>query len=188
MKISLLFLRALALFFAVFSSAAPVSAHHYPARTSPYTVYSGGAWFAIEYPRGWAVTPLARSKTSTTGYDSARFTSPDGSAEFYVFSPQWNGSPQEIQLDPRHELPVAHRSGHTSRDKLSDGSDMSQVVVNWYTVRAKDNSYQRSWADTEDKGLNTRRVFGIKYRNAAVYKKYQAEYVHFCKSLVQYAD
>ena len=153
-----------------------------------YAVYTGGAWFKIEYPHGWKVTPLARSATSTTGYDSAKFTSPDGRAEFYVFSPQWNGSPQEILIDPKREVLVSHRTDHASRGRIGDGSFMINAVVNWYTVRAKDGSYLRSWADTEDKGLNVRHVFGIKYRNAAVYKKHQAEYAHFCKSLVQYAD
>ncbi len=175
------------LFSSAILTAAPVPARQ-EARRSSYTVYQGGAWFKIEYPRGWKATSLSRSKTSVTGYDSARFTAPDGSAEFYVFSPQWNGSPQEIVLDPQREVLVAYRSGHAPHGRTGNGSDMSAAVVNWYTAQAKDNSYQRSWVDTEDKALNTRFVFGIKYRNKQVYKKYQAQYTHFCKSLVQYAD
>ena len=166
----------------------PVLAQPRAVHSSSYAVYKGGAWFKIEYPRGWKAASLTQSKTSVTGYDSARFTAPDGSAEFYVFSPQWNGDPQEIMLDPKREVLVAHRVGHASRGRMGDGSFMSSLVVNWYTVRAKDNSYLRSWVDTEDKGLNVRHVFGIKYRNAKVCKEYQVEYAHFCKSLVQYAD
>ena len=181
MKNHVIFLWSL-LFFPALLTAPPVSAQQGTSRSS-YAVYQG-AWFKIEYPRGWKATSLSRSKTSVTGYDSARFTSPDGSAEFYVFSPQW----QEIMLDPRQEVLVAHRLGHASHGRREGGNDMSAPVVNWYTVQAKDNSYQRSWVDTEDKELNTRLVFGIRYRNKQVYKKCQAQYAHFCKSLVQYAD
>lgn len=147
-----------------------------------------GAWFEINYPAGWKATSLGRSITSITGSDSARFTSPDSSAEFYVFSPQWNGNPAEIKLDPRREVLVSSRIQSASRGKMRDGGYISNTTAHWYTARAKDHSYERSWVDVEDKGLNVRNVLGIKYRNQAVYQKYKAQYAHFCKSLVQFAD
>ncbi len=72
--------------------------------------------------------------------------------------------------------------------KQPDGSYVYNPVAHWYTVRAKDHSYQRSWVDVEDKGLNVRHVFSIKYRTAQVYQQYRAQYAHFCKSLEQFSD
>jgi hypothetical protein len=122
------------------------------------------------------------------GSDSAWFTSPDGSAQFYVFSPQWNGNPTEIALDAKCEILVSHRVERASRGKMTGGGYRVNNVANWYTVRAKDNSYLRAWVDVEDKGINVRHVFGIKYRNAKTYQKYQAQYEHFRRSLEQFSD
>ena len=152
-----------------------------------YAKYKG-AWFSIEYPRGWTVTPLAWSKTSEMGSDSARFTSRSGDAEFYVFSPQWNGDPKEVAQDPAREVLVSHHLESASRSKLSSGGYVYNPVANWYTVRAKDHSYLRSWVDVEDKGLNVRHVFGIKYRSPQTYQKYRVQYAHFCQSLKQFSD
>ena len=131
--------------------------------------------------------PSSRSATRMTGSDSARFTSPDGSVEFYVFSPLWNGNPKEVALNPKRETLVFHRFARASRVKITGGY-LYNNVANWYTARAKDRSYERSWVDVEDKGLNVRHVFGIKYRSQQVYQKYQAQYAHFRKSLEQFSD
>ena len=147
-----------------------------------------GAWFDIDYPAGWKAAPIGRSISSTTGPDSARFTSPDGSAEFYVFSPQWNGDPAEVNLDPRREVLVSSRTEKALSGKRRGGAYISSTTAHWYTARAKDHSYERSWVDLEDKDLNVRHVFGIKYRNQAVYQEYKVQYAHFRKSLVQFSD
>jgi hypothetical protein len=147
-----------------------------------------GAWFDIDYPAGWKATPIGRSISSTTGSDSARFTSPGGSAEFYVFSPQWNGNPAEINLDPRREVLVSSRTQSASRGKMRGGGYISNTIAHWYTARAKDHSYERAWVDVEDTGLNVRHIFGIKYRSQADYQEYKAQYAHFCKSLIQFGD
>lgn len=165
-----------------FAAPRPQATH-----ANPYLTYKG-AWFSVAYPSGWKVHPVAQSTSSVSGFDSARFTSPDGSAEFYVFSPQWNGDPKEIALDPAREVLVSHRVEHASRDKMSGGGFVSNNVSNWYTARARNNSYLRSWVGVEDKGLNVRHVFGIKYRDQQTYQKYRAQYAHFCKSLEQFSD
>ena len=105
-----------------------------------------------------------------------------------MFSPQWNGHPKESTLNPSREQLVSHRIERVSRGKMTSGGYISNTIANWYAVRAKDNSYQRSWVDIEDKGLNVRHVFGIKYRNAEIYQKYQTQYAHFRRSLVQFSD
>lgn len=179
-----LFLLAMVLLAVVYVSA---SAQPQIAHPSQYTKYTG-AWFDIDYPAGWKATPFGRSISSTTGSDSARFTSPDRSAEFYVFSPQWNGDPAEIKLNPRREVLVSSRMERASRGKMRDGGYISNNIAHWYTARARDNSYERSWTDVEDKGLNVRYIFGIKYRNQATYQKYRMQYAHFRKSLIQFGD
>ena len=56
------------------------------------------------------------------------------------------------------------------------------------TIKAQDGSYLRSYEDTEDVATNTRKIFGIKYVNAAAYNRYRQAYVTFKASLVQFAD
>ena len=172
---------------AVLSVSAFASAQQQASRSAHYIRYKG-AWFDIDYPAGWKATPLSRSTTSVAGSDSAQFTSPDESATFYVFSPQWNGIPKEVLLDPKREVLVSQRVEHAPQGKRPDGSYLYNPAAHWYTVRARDNSYQRSWVDVEDKGLNVRHVFGIKYRNKQAYQKYRVHYAHFCKSLEQFSD
>ncbi len=173
---------------AVALSASTLASAQRPAKRSALYATHKGAWFNIDYPRGWKVQPLSRSTTSMTGSDSARFTSPNGSVEFYVFSPQWNGNPTEAALDPKRERLVSHHTKAVSRVKQADGGYLSEPVANWYTVQAKDDSYQRSWVDVEDKNLNVRHVFGIKYRDKQAHEKYRVQYLHFCKSLEQFSD
>jgi hypothetical protein len=130
------------------------------------------AWFDIKYPPGFKV--IADKERFP---DSARFQAPDGSVEFYVYSPQWNGEPDGISLDPDKE--------RMKDDKTETKGDKQ---VRWYTIEAKDGSYCRSYVDTTDTLSNTRLVFGIKYLNEEALKKYQSDYKKFQDSLVQYAD
>src|SRR5687768_9434748 len=69
-----------------------------------------GAWFEINYPPGFRVRPSLRSLSSAHGYDSAFFISPDCKAEFYVFSPQWNGEPKDIRVNPTKEILISQRT------------------------------------------------------------------------------
>jgi hypothetical protein len=105
------------------------------------------------------------------------FIAPDGSVEFYVFSPQWNGQPTDIELNARYEVQVSQNTER--RGSLS---------VRRVTIKARDNSYTRSFEDTEDSVTNTRKVFGIKYGNQDAYSRYRQTYLTFKKSLRQFAD
>ena len=135
-----------------------------------------GAWFEIKYPPGFRVRP-SQPSTSANGYDSAFFLSRDGTVEFYVFAPQWNGTARDIEIDPATETPVSQSVAR------SGGKKISRV-----TIRAQDGSYLRSYEDTEDVATNTRKIFGIKYANAAAYSRYRQAYVTFKGSLIQFAD
>ncbi|MGZ8844550.1 MAG: hypothetical protein ACXW18_12865 [Pyrinomonadaceae bacterium] len=135
-----------------------------------------GAWFEIKYPSNFKVRPSLRS-SSGHGYDSVFFSSPDGSVEFYVFSPQWNGEPADIEINSQSEVQVSQTT------EKREGR-----IVRRMTIRARDNSYLRSFEDTEDTTTNTRKVFGIKYRNEAAYSRYRQRYLTFKQSLTQFAD
>jgi hypothetical protein len=137
-----------------------------------------GAWFKISYPPGFKVCPSLKSLT-TDGYDSAFFKSPDGKVEFYIFSPQWNGEPNDIALNSKTEKIITTKTSEVD-------NDMDHRKVIWTTIKAKDGSYQRSLEDTADE--TARWVFGIKYVDAKALKSYADMYRKFKKSLVQYAD
>ena len=135
-----------------------------------------GAWFEIRYPPGFRVRP-SQSSTSANGYDSAFFLSNDGSVEFYVYAPQWNGTARDIEVDSATETLV-------SQSVARSGSKLIRRV----TIKAQDGSYLRSYEDTEDVATNTRKIFGIKYANADAYNRYRQAYLTFKASLVQFAD
>jgi hypothetical protein len=148
-----------------------------PALTAdvPWLSYRG-AWFAISYPAGFTVRPSQKSATSTQGYDSVFFRSPDGQVEFYVYSPQWLGDPKDIELNPASEVLMDE-----SREQANHKS------LRRVTIRAKDRSYYKSFVD-ETTGHNTRTVLGIIYRDRNAYQRYRRDYLRFKQSLRQYAD
>ena len=117
---------------------------------------------------------------SGPGYDSAAFTAPDGAVQFYVFSPQWSGSPSYCRLDSRYEVLVGRHTEKTT--------DAGQTAISAFeTVRARNGSYGRSWVDTTT-SLNARLAFGIRYRDARSLAAYRHRYLLFKESLRQFAD
>lgn len=136
-----------------------------------------GAWFRVKVPTGFKVEPRElRMVGDKKEFDGVSCTSPDGKVEFYVYSPQWSGTPKWIALRPG-EKQVAK--------KVDSGS---QRTVTYVTLRGPGGKYERSYADTRGKLDGTRTVFGFRYANQAAYKKYLPLYLQFKKSLVQYAD
>jgi hypothetical protein len=136
-----------------------------------------GAWFTIHYPSDFIVHPSMPSSTSADGFDSARFTSPDGLVEFYVFSPQWDGQAYDIELKPESE--------YLFDKELRNLRDKTEIL---FTIAAKDGSYKRSYRETTMYQSNVRWILGIKYASQMAYQKYQDAFVRFKKSLTQYAD
>lgn len=134
-----------------------------------------GAWFSVVIPRGFTVLPGQPSE-SGPGVESARFRSPDGSVEFYVFAPQWTGVARDIALDPRTEREIS---------RTVRGKDEGKKVIAW-TIAAKDGSYQRSYQEIrEHDGMS---IIGLRYANKAAYDRHRPAYLAFKKSLQQYAD
>ncbi|UOE42327.1 hypothetical protein MTP09_06745 [Chryseobacterium suipulveris] len=144
-------------------------------KPTTYKQFSG-AWFDIEYPSNFKAENSQKSSTNSEGFDSAVFTSPDGKVQFYVFSPQWSGNPLDIKV--------------TSCEKIIETSQQKEndIFVKRWTVAADDGTYFRSYEETAETLSNINKVFGIKYASKADLEKYREEYLHFKKSLKQYAD
>ncbi len=145
-------------------------------RNSNWRTYKG-AWFEIKYPAAFKGRASLPSISFDGQYDSAVFTAADGSAEFYVFAPQWNGKPSDIEIDPSKEE-------YVSQEIQRKGT----INVRRVTIKAKDGTYTRAFEDTENTDLNIRRVFGFKYRNRVAYDKYRSQYLTFKRSLQQFSD
>jgi hypothetical protein len=146
------------------------------ATVSGQTKTFNGAWFDIKYPSSFTPRPSLISATSAKGYESAFFRSPDGSAEFYIFSPQWSGTPTDISLRSTEKI--------TSTTSKTSGN----VTVKWWTITANDGSYTRTYQETTNSSANTNWVIGIKYKDQSAYNKYKQQYLAFKASLVQFAD
>jgi hypothetical protein len=141
----------------------------------PWPEYQG-AWFSIEYPPGFRPRP-SQPSSSSDGYDSAFFKSPDGAVEFYVYSPQWSGDATDIAVDPAREKVVSEKTTHGKSGQAT-----------WRTIAARDRSYTRSLVDTHNALDGTRLVFGIKYRDQRAYDAHKSDYLRFKRSLAQHAD
>lgn len=136
-----------------------------------------GAWFEIKYPSNFKARPSLESISFDGQYDSAVFTAADGSAEFYVFAPQWNGKPTDIEI------------ASTKEDYVSQNTEQKgTITVRRVTIKAKDGTYTRAFEDSENTDLNIRRVFGFKYKNQVTYDRYRGQYLTFKKSLQQFSD
>lgn len=144
-----------------------------PAAQKGWRTYKG-AYFDIKYPAGFSARASLRSDENP---DSAFFTAQDGSVEFYVYSPIWNGEPRDIEINEATEE-------YVSQDTKTNAG----IRIRRVTIRARDGSYLRSFEDTENTNTNNRTVFGIKYRNQAAYNQYRQAYLTFKKSIRQYAD
>jgi hypothetical protein len=141
-----------------------------------WRVYKG-AWFEVRYPATFKARPSQKSSSADKDYDSVFFIAPDRSVEFYVFSPQWNGKPDDIEIDEQNEVYVTQNT-----------EKKSNITIRRVTIKAKNGSYLRSFEDSENTETNNRTVFGIKYRDQAAYSRYRQAYLTFKGSLRQFAD
>lgn len=137
-----------------------------------------GSWFEIQYPKEFIATP------SSGETDEAKFFLPDGSIEFFVFSPLWGGNPADyLNISSTEEL--------VDEKTEESGDDLKKQVIRWVTLKAKDGSYYRSFISIKSQvgtGSDIHKVLGIKYKDNATYEKYKDSYVSFKKSLKQFSD
>jgi len=144
--------------------------------TKPAAVKSyRGMFFEVQYPATFNARNLDGETTAQS--NAATFTSPDGTVEFYIFSPQWAGKAPGIDFDASKEV-EAERSAKKS----------GTGVYTWYTYRAKDRSYTRTYQDFLDSELNVHWVIGLKYRSEDDFARYRSAYLEFKKSLKQFSD
>jgi hypothetical protein len=148
-----------------------------------------GSWFKIEYPSDFISRP-------PTTADEAFFTSPDGSVEFYIYSPYTYGTTS--YQNPLPKETVLSDTSKTENIQNIQQNYLSPRITRWITFAAKDGSYKRSLVSIKEgvfdqpnqygQDAQFSRVFGIKYKDQASYDKYLQQYLAFKKSLVQYAD
>lgn len=143
--------------------------------SSTYSTYKG-AWFDIEFPANFKVENSLKSSTNSEGFDSALFTSPDGKVQFYIFSPQWNGKPDDIKIQENEKIIE------------TKAENKNGTFINRWTVAAKDGRYFRSYEESSEIEGQINKVFGIKYASKEDLERYRDEYLHFKNSLKQYAD
>lgn len=132
-----------------------------------------GAWFDIKYPLGFKALPRQKS-ASGPGWDAVSFISPDNRVEFYIYSPQWSGEADWLQVRP------GEKETSRSTEKLGD------KVITYVTYKAP--TFTRSYAEYRQPDYNTRWIFGYKYLDSASYHAYRDLYLKFKQSLKQYAD
>lgn len=138
-----------------------------------------GAWFAVRYPEKFTLT--------ATGTDEATFSSPDGEVSMYVFSPQWIGESQYLDIGDG-EMLVSDKTVIMEEPE----SSYPVITTRQVTYRSEDGSYSRS-AVSVKRGYSvgntvTHHVFGIGYKTGDAYEMYRETYRAFTESLVQYAD
>ena len=143
--------------------------------TMAQTKTFSGAWFDINYPSNFLAKGSLPSSTSD-GYESAVFKSPDNLVEFYIFSPQWNGEATDIVLKTKEKI-------SSSKTDIKGG-----IETKSWTITHSDGSYSRSYQQKYNQSQNTKWIIGIKYKNSSALEKYKKEYALFKNSLKQYAD
>ncbi|MGI5819818.1 MAG: copper amine oxidase N-terminal domain-containing protein [Armatimonadota bacterium] len=140
-----------------------------------------GPWFDIDYPANFRPHGYDRGPSARTwDQDGMRFQSPDGTVEFYVYSPLWSGDPHWVKLAPGEMI--------FDRNTGAEGSGIDAKSLSWVTVAGPRDEYTRSWLEVHQPELNVRYYFGIRYNDMAAYDRWRDEYVRFKDSLVQYAD
>ena len=167
----------LILFFLSVSLSQAVNIDNNISKTDAQYLTYKGAWFTIEYPKSFKVKPSI--SYDHTSYDSVFFSSLDKEVTFYVCSPLWSSTCDDIQLDTLLETKGEVQTTTNRKNGLSN-------TVHFYTITAKDGSYARSYQETVQESI--RWIIGIKYKNEAALKKYRMQYLHFKHSLLQFSD
>lgn len=128
-----------------------------------------GAGFEVSYPNSFMAIGSKRSP-EVNGYESVFFSSPDGSVEFYIYSPTNKGVPNDIDVKINEKIsPIQVTSGKA-------------VSARFWTITAKDNSYTRAYHESIDSKTGSNWIVGIKYKSQAAYNKYKNDYLAFKKS------
>lgn len=134
-----------------------------------------GANFSVKYPADFTAKGSLVSSQSDDEYDSATFTSPDGSVTFYVYMPQGIDEPTDIAL----------QSGEKESKRSVTHGRNGQTVTYW-TIGSKNGSYSRSYQETRQG--DAMHILGIRYTTQKAYNKYKKQYLAFKASLKSLAE
>lgn len=135
-----------------------------------------GAWFSIDYPEDFTVKNSILSETrGDNTYDSATFTSPDKTVVFYVYSPQWSGTPSDITLK------------ESGQQQQLQADNLGNVITLYSFYQGKDKR-THSYQVTRNADQQITQVIGLRYTSMKAYEKYRKAYIAFKASLQQYAD
>ena len=155
-----------------------------------FTKYTGSL-FSVYYPSSFSPRPQKPySKTyKSVDTDEAFFLSPDKKVEFFVYSPHWSGEPKTYHKVAKNEILI------DSDLKETYAKENIRISIRYVTIKAKDNSYTRSYAyrlrctlDVNGHpGSCESDTFGIKYKDKKTYHKFKKIYIKFKKSLEKYA-
>lgn len=146
-----------------------------------------GTWFDISYPGDFTPRPLApvnpAGERNAVETDEAYFRAPDGSAEFYVYSPLWSGEPEYLQI---------RADERTLRDEVEESGPPDNRQQNRFiTTEAANGAAGRTMLSIRSQvgsGSDTHHVFGFEHRDRAAYERYAKAFEAFKASLRQYAD
>jgi hypothetical protein len=127
-----------------------------------------GPGFEISYPTSFKSHGAPGSLDINP--ESVFFSSPDNLVEFYIFSPMGRGVANDIALKSNEkQSAVQATNGKATNAKF-------------WTITAKDNSYERTYQESIDVKSGDNWVIGLKYKNQAAFAKYRNEYLAFKKS------
>ncbi len=155
-------------------SDASVSSVSTPTASSDHLRYQGSS-YNIEYPQSFTTLPSMKS-SGANGYDSSFFKSPDGRVFFYICSAQWIADCSDIKINKSTEVLASERRPKTMGK-----------LTRLYTIRAKDNSYLRSYQEVKSVSGYTRWVVGLKYQDEEALEQYRPEYLRFKESFRPFA-
>lgn len=134
-----------------------------------------GAWFEISYPSGFTIFEREKSPTAESDYDGVSFISPDSSAEFYIYSPQWRGESIWENIQNGETIFI---------DK--DTNSENGLKINTKVIQNTQENFYRTIEVVEM--YDAKYVFGFRYKDDQVYNLYKDTYEEFKSSLIQFAD
>ncbi len=174
-----------------------------------FSIYRGNL-FKVIYPKSFSVKPLKPIVLFDANFyqnehlevepklppkyleyvdtDEAYFKSSDGLVEFFVYAKDSSDNPQNYTKVTGDEIKLSSSSEKFSFKK----EHLNYVIKAWVTIKAKDNSYYRSYihqrACHDDFSTCETQVFGIKYSSTEAYNKYRDFFIGFTRSLVRTAE
>lgn len=128
-----------------------------------------GAGFEVGYPSAFRTFGSQKS-AELNGFESVFFISPDNLVEFYVFAPLHNGFANDIAVKSNEKQ---------SAIQITNGKATN---AKFWTITAKDNSYERTYQESIDVKSGDNWIIGLKYKNQAAFAKYRNDYLAFKKS------